>query len=193
MLWAGWEGACPSHSQFPRASEQDPSAGDSASSGGNTPTRPPWGRPKRAQLLLPICPLLATFTSTRVPPHPGDPFLSGWFDCPGHRGPTQGGPSLSPLPAHGFRASTPDTRLPLGTRSQGPQLPSGLGLGSRGPFPTQDLSSPPRPPDSPSSAVPSSCHRPLMYPSPFPFKAGLPQVPAWSCFLFIPTKHGQTR
>lgn len=104
-----------------------------------------WGGPKRAEQLLPICPLLATFTSTtRAPPRLAIPFQSGWFDCPVCPGPTQEGPTWYPLPAPGFRASTTVTWLSLRTRSQGPQLPSGRGLGSQDLSPHRGLQTPPR-------------------------------------------------
>lgn len=164
LVWAWWEGGCPSPSKFPGASElgRCPSRAQGplcwrlrVSCGGHSCQDNPRSPKGRKRLLPPaLCgqpPRLQEHSCTLALP-----FRSGWFDYLVHPCPTQEGLSLSPLQAPGFRASTPRH---LRTKSQDYQPLVGLGLGSQGPLPTQDLSPQPGSPfhwDAPGK--PSRCN-----------------------------------
>lgn len=154
LRWVQWAGACSGLSEIPGTSEQDsgkcPSGAQLWDHAAATPAvlgKPAHSGqdssrgPNRAEGLLPTCPLLATSPPTRAPPHPGCPFPVRlvWLPCPAGliALSTRPHPEGSSWSLFRFAGSelTPDTQLPLRTRSQGAQSPSELGLSSQGPNP----------------------------------------------------------
>lgn len=110
-----WDSSCPGE---PAHSGQDSSRG-----------------PNRAEGLLPTCPLLATYFPTNKSTS------TSWLALSCLAGlialSTRPHPEGSSWSLFRFAGSelTPDTQLPLRTRSQGAQPPSELGLSSQGPNP----------------------------------------------------------